>query len=513
MTIEMIEIPVVCDVFNGETFVGTLTRHPGHDHMTSFEYDALYDGPTLHASLPKNGGKTDHQGLHPFFSNLISEGWLEESQKQVVQYRGKNHIGTETSIAIPSNFDVLAYFGSDCIGAIRVLPRKGLPEEVLTSLIGISGLLANTIDALVPGFQPKLLAVKDPQGNYCVSTREKRSTHIAKLPHKGYLLQGILEDELVTTEVVRVLLPKDDISRIELSSINVPNQFPERETHVFEEHMGLMVSTSEYNKSTPTINLAPALLIERFDRTADGECLEFYEFNQLLNKTTEEKYDGSYGDMANYIRAHARGTCVDGIKTNAADIEVLFRRILAAILVENADTHFKNFALIRRGEEFRLSPNYDLVSCAKYRENKYSFMALAIGRDRNNRAYLPDLRAKDIVALAADFGILSSEPTREEVSRLTEIIDEIGTQLKQLLVALNGSHQDEQYATLLSMKKNKTLSNELDRVSRTIEKRWNKTFSGIGVYLNKKILQRTPPTPAAPKGLDSESTTMRCNAG
>jgi serine/threonine-protein kinase HipA len=279
-----------------------------------------------------------------------------------------------------------------------------------------------------------------------------------------------LENEFVTTILVRELLPEDKTSKVKLASVVLPAQ----------------------NNEESTVRIAPALLIERFDRTPDNRRAEMYEFNQLLGKTTEEKYEGSFKEMADFIQTHANESPSNGIKTNQADIEILFKRILVSLLVENADTHLKNFALMRTNpdDEFRLTPNYDLVSCARY-DKEYSKIALAIGATR----ILPlrNLQPKHIVQLATDFGILSAEPTIEEAQRLKQIIETIGNQLKRLKPAVENPIGGSPYPDIEKIAQNGHLKGELKDIYGTATRRWNGTFSKVEFFLAKKIVNRSEP--------------------
>ena len=49
---------------------------------------------------------------------------------------------------------------------------------------------------------------------------------------------------------------------------------------------------------------APCLLVRRFDRTLTGEKIHFEEFNQLRGQPADAKYEGSYGEIAEFIVAN-----------------------------------------------------------------------------------------------------------------------------------------------------------------------------------------------------------------
>ena len=159
------EILLECDVFNGETLVGTLKRFPGTERMTVFEYDSKYEGPSLNKTLPIGLGPISSNRLHPFFCNLLSEGWLELLQKAIIS---RKHDA-------PSRIEMLAYFGADCPGALRVISKHPLPPTTVEEIELLSRRLARRVHASIPGVQPKVLAVWSGK-EYVVSNGNKPGT-------------------------------------------------------------------------------------------------------------------------------------------------------------------------------------------------------------------------------------------------------------------------------------------------------------------------------------------------
>ncbi|MYG09935.1 MAG: phosphatidylinositol kinase, partial [Rhodobacteraceae bacterium] len=72
----------------------------------SFNYDTSYiEGgyPAIAHTLPvRSEPYISNYGLHPFFDNLVSEGWLEQLQSRLLGRR------------IVSRFELLLAFGFDC---------------------------------------------------------------------------------------------------------------------------------------------------------------------------------------------------------------------------------------------------------------------------------------------------------------------------------------------------------------------------------------------------------------
>jgi serine/threonine-protein kinase HipA len=336
------------NVYYQDHYAGILREEPGG--RCAFAYDQSYieaGHPAISLTLPLT---TDpiitERGLHPFFDNLVAEGWLQKAQAR--------------ALAVPPNhrFALLLAFGHDLTGAVSV--RDPSPKaDPNVSFDGTEEVAALASRASISGVQPKLLAVQE--GNtFRPARRDERSTHIAKL--SSGQLEGIVDNEYLTMLATRTLLPEDRVAEVQIREV-----------------AGIA---------------APALLVRRFDRTDHLGKMHFEEFNQIFNRISEQKYEGAYGDMARFISENPRCT--------SSDIDLLFRRVLVCILVGNADAHMKNFGLLYTIDGLRLAPIYDMVSEAIY-PNRDMSLALRIGQGPNpgNLA----LTEKHLVALTASFGL------------------------------------------------------------------------------------------------------------
>lgn len=99
-----------------------------------------------------------------------------------------------------------------------------------------------------------------------------------------------------------------------------------------------------------------AYITKRIDRVKK-EKLHMEDMCQLTDKLTEEKYRGSYEQVAKTILKFS--------STPGLDVINFFELVLFSFLTGNADMHLKNFSLIHRpvsGPVF--SPGYDLVATA-----------------------------------------------------------------------------------------------------------------------------------------------------
>jgi len=335
-------------VYNNDLYAGELRQEPGGRCM--FTYDPTYleaKHPAIAFTLPRRAAPhICEQGLHPFFDNLVAEGWLRNAQARALKVEPGNR------------FALLLAFGKDCAGAVSIIDPAPAAEPAIDADDPIARAALGS-RASLSGIQPKLLAVKEGR-KYRAARSNEISTTIAKLP--SGTLRDIVENEYLTTHACRALLPDDDIVDPQIGTLEGIQQ--------------------------------RALLVPRFDRLRSGAKRHFEELNQLLGKRSgDDKYEASYDDMAAFILTTPACTPVDAWK--------LYRRVLVCFLTGNTDAHLKNFAMFHTPDGLRLTPAYDLVAAALYPE--YRQLALAIGNAAN--LALESLRPKHLVALSKSYGL------------------------------------------------------------------------------------------------------------
>ncbi len=397
-------------VYFKDTFAGYLRQEPGERFL--FTYDESYlnsNNPPISYTMPLSAEPfISEYGLHPFFDNLVSEGWLEHAQARLIGKR------------MWSRFELLLAFGLDLAGAVSIIDPEAVKLKALT---------ADTYDAKtfavmqgrasLSGIQPKLTLIKE-NNKFRPSHSNELSTYIGKFPSPQ--LPDIIENEYLTTIACKKLFPEDQFVDLHIDSVE-----------------GIAEK---------------ALLIKRFDRTPQGTRIHFEEFNQLLEKPSRDKYEGSYKDMADFLRKTPEAMPLDIIR--------LFTRIIMGIAVGNTDMHFKNFALIYTNQGLRLSPNYDLVSAAAYYPS-YQSMALTIGGAQD--LAISALKPKNILALAKEFELLK------------QAIQFVLEQLRHNIPNAQETVLEAPYGTPFLK----------DQIIKQMDKRWNGTFSLIGKLLSEKL--------------------------
>jgi serine/threonine-protein kinase HipA len=390
-------------IFYKNELAGTLEQVPDGRFAFTYEPDYLARGGAQVAyTLPRQLDPHYSFGLPPFFDNLVAEGWLAHAQARALGIRGDDR------------FARLLAFGMDCPGAVSVIdPRPAMTPDLTVGSGEEIAALANR--ASISGVQPKLFAVETAVG-FRPAKQGEPTTYIAKLPSPE--IDGLIELEYLTTRAAATLLPDDQVVPVRIAAVE--------KVH------------------------GPCLLVRRFDRTREGTKIHFEEFNQLLGRPSEAKYEGSYGEMAAFMAANQA-------VQREQDIDRLFRRVLACILLGNNDAHLKNFALLHTSDGFRLAPFYDVVAATLFRQYRDSGMALRLGEGNNPRT-LSDIGPKNLLLLARSFGL------NEAVLQLAV------NSLRRRLPAAEDAIRESPFGA----------AHWKEKLSELIRKRWNGTFDSIG---------------------------------
>ncbi|XP_047127863.1 putative kinase HI_0665 isoform X1 [Hydra vulgaris] len=408
----------------------------------SFQYDIDYinnNNATLSFNLPLCKDKFESRpNLFSYFENLISEGWLRDMQYEALKQVGIKDV---------DKFSILCFFGHDLLGSVSIKSEKPMQKRPYFNYsinneqlyLGVpQGTTVNIEStATIPGVQKKLLVKKNYSGLFEVTCANELSTHIAKMEVNKF--PDLIELEYLSSLAVKHILPDDVVCGLEISNIDNFNE--------------------------------KALIIERFDRSVESNYTSssinnenikrrhFEEFNQLLNLSSENKYESSYDEMAVFIHQNIKLN-----RCNLNELLKLFRRILAFILIGNTDAHLKNFAMFHEPEgSLCLTPMYDVVASAYY--ERFKEMALKLNY---KKAELSKLKPKDIV----DFAF---KPKGFNLSKeyLLDVVEQL---------------RDNKLNAIRAIQQNDCVSEHShvkEKLIKMIEKRWNGTFHGIDIYLKK----------------------------
>ena len=327
--------PFECEVEVNGRPVGILTRLP--HASTKFTYHPEYiaqGGRSISPHLLTKDPPKIYEGLPPFFSNLVSEGWLRLQHQITI-----GAIDHSESDAIRSpflGFDILAFLGPSALRGGSIKPRQRFSDEFWAQLKTLTKRIVAG-RTILPGVQPKLF-VKEHNGSF-VACDPEQATHIAKgefdSTDENANMKHITGNEYATILAAKVLTPDDQTVDAQMGEVK---------------------------------ELGPCIIIKRFDLAQDGHAHRMLDFGQLLDIPPERRNDSTYSAIAQFIEAHADDPPSSHYKTDRRDIMVFAERLCRDILLGNYDTHLKNFSLMEMNGEWRLTPDYDLVHSRFYRD-------------------------------------------------------------------------------------------------------------------------------------------------
>lgn len=218
--------------------------------------------------------------------------------------------------------------------------------------------------------------------SYICSNIQSRLTFESSFTKKEFLsfdLDEVLQNDTEDTfsKIIKTFLDKNAISGVQPKSLAM---LKDKESLVAKEYI-IKTWADEYPQlalneyfclkaiknagiKIPTIKLSKNnkfLLVERFnyDRKSDS-FLGFEEILCLLGKNKDEKYSGSYEQVAKVIFS---------ISTQKKeDMKSFYRLIVMNYLLKNGDAHLKNFGILYNDDFSKIcfAPAYDVVNTVVY---------------------------------------------------------------------------------------------------------------------------------------------------
>ncbi len=174
-----------------------------------------------------------------------------------------------------------------------------------------------------------------------------------------------------------------------------------------------------------------AYITKRVDRVKNSKrAME--DMCQLTERLTEDKYHGSYEQIAKAIQKYSA--------TPGLDVVNFFELVLFSFLTGNADMHLKNFSLVEQpGLGMVLSPSYDLVNTALVNPADNEEMALTLNGKKNK------LKKQDF--LAAMNSLKLDEKQQENI--FTKMERSQPKWMQQIDISFLSTEFKEQYKTLV----------------------------------------------------------------
>lgn len=283
------------------------------NHEYIFSYDSENTGEFISLIMPVRTKNYVHNKLHPIFEMHLPEGYLLSIIKK--------HF---SKIVKTDDFGLLKVMSSSIKGRItyeRSQTNQNEPlflddllkpksEKLFDELVSRFAL-----SSAISGVQPKVLA-----------TIKNKAT----LKLDDYIVKAWGEEykELALNEYYCMQIVKN-------ANIPVPEFFISEDEKLF--------------------------IMKRFDILADGRALGFEDMCVLMAKQRDDKYDGTYEQIAKTIKIFVSS------KHKKNSLKSFFKMMVINFMVQNGDAHLKNFGLLYDGiDDIKLAPAYDVVSTTVY---------------------------------------------------------------------------------------------------------------------------------------------------
>lgn len=297
---------------------------------------------SLSLSLPANPIRPLIRGerVNAFFDNLLPDS-------DVIRKRVQQKFRISGSAA----FDLLAFIGRDCVGAVQLLPANESPaspttieaqplaendvEKALSSIVTLPGALghvdADDLRISIAGAQEKT-ALLWHQGRWCRPLGATPTTHLFKLPlglvgNRRADMSTSVENEWLCARILRAY--------------------------------GIPVASCEIQ----FFGRQKCLVVERFDRKLHSAGTHWLrlpqeDFCQATATPPHAKYeaDGGPGMVAiSQLLAQS--------ENREQDLKTFLKTQILFWMLRATDGHAKNFSLfLLPGDHYRLTPMYDVLS-------------------------------------------------------------------------------------------------------------------------------------------------------
>ncbi len=196
------------------------------------------------------------------------------------------------------------------------------------------------------------------------------------LEFPAFNIDEILENDTkdTFTKLVKTFLHKNAISGVQPKTVALLKEKFDTKEYIIktwgEEFQDLALNeyfclraVQQAGVKTANVKLSKNkkfLIVEKFTFKKDGTFYGFEEVLSLLDKNRDDKYSGSYEQVAKIIYAYA---------TNKKESMIaFFKTVVMNYLLKNGDAHLKNFGLLF-DDDFKnifYSPAYDVVNTVVY---------------------------------------------------------------------------------------------------------------------------------------------------
>ncbi len=340
----------------------------------------------LSLAMPVSWDTVDPFVATPFFAGLLPEG------------AGRERLCAEFRVAMEDTWGLLAVLGRESAGALMIVPAGDPPPAGTDAILQPldEDALAAELDALgeaplgvtvetdeirlsLAGVQDKLPLARTPDGQLARPLRGHASTVIAKPPRRTERFPDLVQNEAFCLTVATLLgLPTTGFSVQHVRGV-------------------------------------PLLLVERYDRKADGDGRIVRLHQEDACQATATLPGFKYEHAGGPSLARVAALVTEHSSQPGLDLLSLLRLMVVNAVLGNCDAHGKNISFLHMDDGVTLAPAYDLVSTEAYAHT--DLLAMRIGGVERLR----HLRRADLIEQAGALGI------RERLAG--RILDEIAQQL------------------------------------------------------------------------------------
>lgn len=311
--------------------VGELTS-PARPDPSVFLYNTgTAPDNAVSVTMPVQRDAYLYHGLHPVFAQNLPEGYLGDILRKTI-----------AKLYGPGDLTLLTALGRFQVGRVAIVDPDKADDATQDKGESLNDLLNSNNDGLfeelvekyalrsgVSGVQPKVIVP---------ALTVERTT----LKTDGFIVKSWGDDfpELAANEYFCMSLAKA---------------------------VGLPVPDFDLSSN------GQLFIMKRFDRTGTGQWLGFEDACVLQGRAPEEKYSGSYEQLAKTLFTYLSP------EHRQQGLAWLFKSVLASWAVRNGDAHLKNFGILydQPFGERRLAPTYDIVSTVPYLTQDVPALTLA----------------------------------------------------------------------------------------------------------------------------------------
>lgn len=435
------------EILMNNILVGVLS-HESTLNQFSFNYnekwlrrhDRFPLSPHIPFTRPEHQSNELHSALvRQFFENLLPEGKALDDASIVHQVSKSNvmamlmAVGKETSGALSVGNQVRKH-------QLRELPLSEISERIRARPLQPFTVWDGKVRLSIAGYQDKIAALKLDDKFYLTDGAQYASTHILKPEPVSGVLHGMTSNEFFCMRLAKRI--KLNVAEVEL--IHVPE---------------------------------PVLVITRFDRVLNNQHvdrLHYIDGCQALGLPVGHKYERPFGSGTDV--AHIRDgasypllfNLIEQFTSTPTQQKLHFLRwIIFQVLIGNVDAHAKNISFKSEQSGLSISPVYDLVSGASFKEDGLDkTYAMAIG-DAFSSAELSPYEWANFASICGLPIPLVSKTLRKEAQNLLKVIQEV-----KLEVISEGAEKDHvediaKYVELESAKQI-VISGEMCKVSKNL---------------------------------------------